>query len=92
MFFYDNLMNLYDYHHLYADVRMNFGQDCSLLQEKEHDLYKLFIVNASGTSHVCACGWVGHTHFPQNWLVKQRFCLEKTSLVSKLMGLSWSIN
>ena len=30
-FFYDNLVNLYDYHRLYADVRMNFGQDCRFL-------------------------------------------------------------
>ena len=30
MFFYDNVVNLYDFHRLYADVRMNFGQDCSL--------------------------------------------------------------
>ena len=29
-FFYDNFVNLYDSHRLYVDVRMNFGQDCSL--------------------------------------------------------------
>ena len=37
-FFYDNLVNLYDYHRLYADVRMNFGQDCLKITGSINDL------------------------------------------------------